>query len=59
MSNNIQAKGVVITGATKKTSQFSVAIDEVKPQDEAEKVYRADIADNWDNLYKKPGYNSF
>jgi hypothetical protein len=33
----------------------SVAIDEVKPQDWAEKVYRPDIADNWDNLYKKPG----
>ena len=35
----------------------SVAIEEVKPQDWAEKVYKADIVKNWDKLYKKPGYN--
>jgi 4-oxalocrotonate tautomerase len=37
----------------------SVAIEEVKPQDWAEKVHKADILNNWQNLYKKPGYNLF
>jgi 4-oxalocrotonate tautomerase len=35
----------------------SVAIEEVKREDWAEKVYRPDIASNWEKLYKKPGYN--
>jgi 4-oxalocrotonate tautomerase len=35
----------------------SVAMEEVKPQDWAEKVYRPDIEDNQDKLYKKPGYD--
>ena len=34
----------------------SVAIEEVKPQDWAEKVYKPDIVDNPAKLYKKPGY---
>jgi len=34
----------------------SVAIEEIKSQDWAEKVYKADIRRNWENLYKKPGY---
>ena len=34
----------------------SVAIEEVKSRDWAEKVYRPDIVDNWEKLYKKPGY---
>jgi 4-oxalocrotonate tautomerase len=34
----------------------SVAIEEVKSQDWAEKVYKPDIRDKWDKLYKKPGY---
>jgi 4-oxalocrotonate tautomerase len=34
----------------------SVAFEEVKPQDWAEKVYRPDIQAKWDKLYKKPGY---
>jgi 4-oxalocrotonate tautomerase len=34
----------------------SVAIEEVKSQDWAEKVYRPEIQSNWDKLYKKPGY---
>jgi 4-oxalocrotonate tautomerase len=36
----------------------SVAIEEIKPQDWAEKVYRPDIVDNSEKLYKKPGYTS-
>ena len=34
----------------------SVAIEEVKPQDWAEKVYQPDIVNNSEKLYKKPGY---
>ena len=34
----------------------SVAIEEVKPQDWAEKVYKPDIVDNPQKLYKNPGY---
>ena len=34
----------------------SVSIGEVKPGDWEEKVYKADILDNWENLYKKPWY---
>ena len=35
----------------------SVAMEEIKPQDRAEKVYRPDIKRNSDRLYKKPGYD--
>ena len=34
----------------------SEAIEEVKPQDWAEKVYEPDIVNNSEKLYKKPGY---
>jgi 4-oxalocrotonate tautomerase len=34
----------------------SVAIEEVKPQDWAEKVYKPDILNNPEKLFKKPGY---
>jgi 4-oxalocrotonate tautomerase len=37
----------------------SVAIEEIKPQDWPEKVYKPDILSNWEKLYKKPGYNPF
>ena len=36
----------------------SVAIQEVRPEDWAEKVYRPDIAGNWQALYKQPGYDA-
>jgi 4-oxalocrotonate tautomerase len=35
----------------------SVAMEEVKSQDWAEKVYKPDIKSKWDQLYKKPEYN--
>jgi len=35
----------------------SVAIEEIKSEDWAEKVFRPDILDNPERLYKKPGYN--
>ena len=34
----------------------SVALEEIKPQDWAEKVYKPEIEANPDQLYKKPGY---
>jgi 4-oxalocrotonate tautomerase len=34
----------------------SIAIEEITPEEWAEKVYRPDIADNPEKLYKKPGY---
>jgi len=37
-------------------SSVSVAIEEIKPADWAAKVYRPDILNNPDKLYKKPGY---
>ena len=35
----------------------SVAFEEVTAQDWAEKVYKPDIQDKRDTLYKKPGYD--
>jgi len=35
----------------------SLAMEEVKPKDWAEKVYEPDIEGQWDKLYKKPGYD--
>ena len=35
----------------------SVAMEEVKSRDWTEKVYRPDIKEKWDKLYKKPGYD--
>jgi len=35
----------------------SVAMEEIKPGEWAEKVYRAELNDNLDKLYKKPGYD--
>jgi 4-oxalocrotonate tautomerase len=39
--------------------EVSVAIEEVKPADWIEQVYKPDILGNPDQLYKKPGYNPF
>ncbi len=35
----------------------SVAVEEIASQDWAEKVYRAEIVGNDQNLYKRPGYS--
>lgn len=35
---------------------ISVAIEEVKPQDWADDVFRPEIEGNIEQLYKKPGY---
>jgi 4-oxalocrotonate tautomerase len=34
----------------------SVAFEEVSPEEWAEKVYKPDIVNNPENVYKKPGY---
>ena len=36
----------------------SVAMEEVKSQDWVEKVYKPDIQNKWNTLYKKPGYDA-
>ena len=33
----------------------SVAMEEVKSKDWVEKVYKSDVKNKWDTLYKKPG----
>ena len=35
----------------------SVAFEEIKVQDWVKIVYKPDIKDKWDKLYKKPGYD--
>jgi 4-oxalocrotonate tautomerase len=35
----------------------SLTIEEGKPEDWAEKVYKPDIEERWENLDKKPGYD--
>ena len=35
----------------------SVAMEEVKPQDWLEKVYKPEIRNHLEKLYKKPGYD--
>jgi 4-oxalocrotonate tautomerase len=46
---------VVITKCGEES--VSVAIEEVKPEDWAEKVYKAEIINKQEKLYKKPGYS--
>lgn len=35
----------------------SVAMEEIVPHEWLDKVYRCDLKDHLDELYKKPGYN--
>jgi 4-oxalocrotonate tautomerase len=57
-----QALAAEITEAIKRTlgsgdDAISVSIEDVAPKDWAEKVYRPDIANKREPLYKEPGYN--
>jgi 4-oxalocrotonate tautomerase len=36
----------------------SVALEEVKSQDWLKKVYKPDIQNKWEKLYKRPGYDA-
>jgi 4-oxalocrotonate tautomerase len=38
---------------------ISIAIEEIPPADWPETVYRPEILEKSDKLYKKPGYNPF
>ena len=51
-------KDVVAIAGCKERS-VSVAIEEIGEEDWAEKVYRPDILNKKDSLYKEPGYNPF
>jgi 4-oxalocrotonate tautomerase len=51
-------KDLVSTIGTGEES-VSVSIEEVKPGDWMQQVYRPDIEKNMDRLYKKPGYVPF
>jgi 4-oxalocrotonate tautomerase len=51
-------KDVVIIAKCEEKS-VSVAFEEIRPEDWVEKVYRPDILENQQRLYKKPGYNPF
>jgi 4-oxalocrotonate tautomerase len=42
-----------VDGATEKSP---VSVEELKPQEWAEKVYKPDIVNNSEELHKKPGY---
>lgn len=48
---------VVMKATGNKEEAVSVSIEDIAPNDWAEKVYKVDIAPNMDKLYKKPGYN--
>lgn len=52
------AEALVAIGDCKPTS-VSVAIEEIPPEDWPQKVYKPDILDKQQTLYKKPGYNPF
>ena len=49
----------VVAIAKCEEKSVSVAIEEIKPEAWAEEVYKPDILDNQEMLYKKPGYNPF
>ncbi len=49
----------VVTIAKCEEKSVSVALEEIKPEDWAENVYKPDILEKQDNFYKKPGYNPF
>lgn len=35
----------------------SVAMEEIEAQDWVERVYKSEVKNRWDALYKKPGYD--
>ena len=49
----------VVAIAKCEEKSVSVAFEEIKPEDWAEKVYKPDILDSQEKLYKQPGYNPF
>jgi 4-oxalocrotonate tautomerase len=48
---------VVMTAVNVDEDAVSVAVEDIKPQDWTEKVYKPDILGNRKNIYKEPGYS--
>ncbi len=57
LAGKITEDVVAIAKCEEKT--VSVAFEEILPEDWAQKVYKPDILEMQDKLYKKPGYNPF
>lgn len=57
LANEIVQDVVAIAKCEDKS--VSVAFEEIEEEDWAQKVYKADILDKKDSLYKEPGYNPF
>jgi 4-oxalocrotonate tautomerase len=57
LAEKIAEDVVAIAKCEEKT--VSVAFEEISPEDWPQKVYKPDILEKQDNLYKKPGYNPF
>jgi 4-oxalocrotonate tautomerase len=57
LANEIVKDVVAIAKCEEKS--VSVAFEEIKREEWAEKVYRTDILDKENSLYKEPGYNPF
>jgi 4-oxalocrotonate tautomerase len=47
----------IMKAANYKEESVSVSIEDVEPKDWVEKVYKPEITDKPESLYKKPGYN--
>lgn len=57
LADEIVKDVAAIAGCEEKT--VSVAFEEVTAEDWPEKVYRPDILNKQESLYRKPGYNPF
>jgi 4-oxalocrotonate tautomerase len=57
LADEIAKDVVAIANCDEKS--VSVAFEEIEKEDWAQKVYKPDILDKKDSLYKKPGYNPF
>ena len=49
----------VIKTLSRGEEAVSVAVEDVKPEKWAQKVYKPDILGNPEKIYKKPGYHPF
>ncbi|CAB1078217.1 Tautomerase PptA-like protein [Olavius algarvensis Delta 1 endosymbiont] len=49
----------VVTIAKCEEKSVSVAFEEIAKEDWAQNVYKPDILDKKDSIYKEPGYNPF
>ena len=57
LADEIAKDVVAIANCDEKS--VSVAFEEIEKEDWAQKVYKPDILDKKDSLYKEPGYNPF